>query len=123
VLLEGFLSNVLNPKVAVFYLAFLRQFMRSGDWVFGKSMLLAAIHFVEGVILDVHVDTLHRAREDLDQPASGAADDRRAGGRRPHSASAPGSRWSGHGNNGIRRQILLGPANAGTAGCGRARVS
>jgi len=49
-LLEGFLSNVLNPKVAVFYLAFLPQFMRSGDWVFGKSMLLAAIHFVEGVI-------------------------------------------------------------------------
>jgi len=48
--LEGFLSNVLNPKVAVFYLAFLLQFMSSGDWVFGKSMLLAAIHFVEGIV-------------------------------------------------------------------------
>ena len=48
--LEGFLSNILNPKVAVFYLAFLPQFMRPDDWVLAKSMLLATIHFVEGVI-------------------------------------------------------------------------
>jgi RhtB (resistance to homoserine/threonine) family protein len=49
-LLEGFLSNVLNPKVAVFYLALFPQFMSPGDWVFGKSMLLAGIHWVEGVL-------------------------------------------------------------------------
>jgi RhtB (resistance to homoserine/threonine) family protein len=48
--LEGFMSNVLNPKVAVFYLAFLPQFMSAADWVFGKSMLLASIHFVEGIL-------------------------------------------------------------------------
>lgn len=48
--LEGFLSNTLNPKVAVFYLAFLPQFMSAGDRVFAKSMLLATIHFVEGVV-------------------------------------------------------------------------
>ena len=49
-LVEGLLSNVLNPKVALFYLALLPQFMGAGDWVFGKSMLLASIHWVEGVI-------------------------------------------------------------------------
>ena len=34
----------------MFYLAFLPQFMGPEDWVFGKSMLLATIHFVEGVV-------------------------------------------------------------------------
>jgi len=47
---EGLMSNVLNPKVSVFYLALLPQFMSPGDWVFGKSMLLAAIHWVEGIL-------------------------------------------------------------------------
>lgn len=49
-LVEGVLSNILNPKVAVFYLALFPQFMSPGDWVFGKSMLLAGIHWVEGVL-------------------------------------------------------------------------
>jgi threonine/homoserine/homoserine lactone efflux protein len=47
---EGLLSNVLNPKVAVFYLALLPQFVSPSDWVFGRAMLLAGIHWVEGVL-------------------------------------------------------------------------
>lgn len=47
---QGFLTNTLNPKVAVFYLAFLPQFISPDDWVFGKSMLLASIHWLEGIL-------------------------------------------------------------------------
>lgn len=43
---EGFLSNVLNPKTAVFYLAFLPQFINPEYSPFAQSMLMAAIHFV-----------------------------------------------------------------------------
>jgi len=43
---EGFLSNVLNPKTAVFYLAFLPQFIDPNYSPFIQSLTMAGIHFV-----------------------------------------------------------------------------
>lgn len=43
---EGFLSNVLNPKTVVFYMAFLPQFIAPGDPALAKSLWLAGVHFV-----------------------------------------------------------------------------
>jgi threonine/homoserine/homoserine lactone efflux protein len=43
---QGFLNNVLNPKPALFYLAFLPQFFEPGDPVVTLTGILVAIHIV-----------------------------------------------------------------------------
>ena len=41
---QGFFNNVLNPKPALFYLAFLPQFFEPGDPDFALTAILVAIH-------------------------------------------------------------------------------
>lgn len=48
-LIRGFLSNILNPKVGIFYVTFLPQFVPEGMDVAGFSFLLACIHVVLGM--------------------------------------------------------------------------
>ncbi|MDX1551834.1 MAG: LysE family translocator [Marinobacter sp.] len=43
---EGLLSNVLNPKTALFYMALLPQFIDPAGNAFQQSLFLAAVHFV-----------------------------------------------------------------------------
>ena len=67
--IEGMLTNLLNPKVAIFYLAFLPQFIDPRDWVFGKSLLLATIHFTQGIIwYSILIFSLGRMRALLARP-------------------------------------------------------
>ncbi len=47
---EGFLSNILNPKTAIFYMAFLPQFINPAQSALVQSLFLAALHFIIAMI-------------------------------------------------------------------------
>ncbi|ANW25541.1 threonine transporter RhtB [Vibrio coralliilyticus] len=66
---EGFLSNILNPKTAVFYLAFLPQFINPEGSAFLQSSMMAAIHFVIAMIWQCGLaGTLNSAKNLLKSP-------------------------------------------------------
>lgn len=66
----GYTTNLLNPKVGVFYMSLMPQFVPHGAPVFGTSMAFAAIHTVEGVLwLGAVVGAAGAARRALARPA------------------------------------------------------
>ncbi len=78
---QGFLTNILNPKVALFYLTFLPQFIPAGAPVLRTSLLLAMIHNVLGFAwLSIYARFVDRLRTALTRPVVKAWLERVTGG-------------------------------------------
>lgn len=79
--MQGFLTNILNPKVALFYLTFLPQFIPAGAPVLRTSLLLAMIHNVLGFAwLSLYARFVDKLRSALTRPVVKAWLERVTGG-------------------------------------------
>jgi threonine/homoserine/homoserine lactone efflux protein len=78
---QGFLTNILNPKVALFYLTFLPQFIPAGAPILRTSLLLAMIHNALGFAwLSIYARFVDRLRGALTRPVVKAWLERVTGG-------------------------------------------
>ena len=79
--MQGFLTNILNPKVALFYLTFLPQFIPTDAPVLRTSLLLAMIHNALGFAwLSLYARFVDRLRGALTRPVVKAWLERVTGG-------------------------------------------
>ena len=66
---EGFLSNVLNPKAVIFYMAFLPQFINPNEPALYQSLLVALMHFTIAMIYGCLLATMTgKAKNLLSKP-------------------------------------------------------
>lgn len=69
---EGFLSNVLNPKTIIFYMAFLPQFIDPVQKPLGQALMVAAIHFTVAMVYQcLLASMIDKARNWLEKPKIG----------------------------------------------------
>jgi threonine/homoserine/homoserine lactone efflux protein len=67
---QGLVSNLLNPKIAVFYATFLPQFIHPGDPALAKTFLLGGIHIAMGLVwLPLYAYLIVRAGRALRRPS------------------------------------------------------
>ena len=78
---RGALTNLLNPKVGVFYIALIPQFIPPGVMPLGMGLLLAGVHIVESLIwFTAIIFASQLARRWLSSPRVTAWIDRSTGG-------------------------------------------
>ncbi len=69
---EGFLSNVLNPKTVIFYMAFLPQFIDPAEPPLSQALLVSSMHFTVAMIWQCMLASMvDRARNWLQHPKVG----------------------------------------------------
>ncbi len=66
---EGFLSNILNPKTVIFYMAFLPQFINPSGSPLLQSLFVAGLHFCVAMVWQCLLASMvDRARNWLQKP-------------------------------------------------------
>ncbi|CAM5505463.1 threonine transporter RhtB [Streptomyces spiroverticillatus] len=77
---QGLVTNLLNPKVGVFYVAVLPQFIPAGAPQFTTGVLLACVHILLGLVWSTALIALARTlRGQLQRPAARRVLDRITG--------------------------------------------